>query len=109
MKSSFSKLGPGAVKMANSNESKPVLLDDVNSLVTRIYSAEIAMSANVMSDLLNKYVFAYPGAPLKQIVVAKLDVTADGEIRFHADKFSSAHVPFKGRLHLFGDEEMGRI
>jgi len=115
-------------EMVATSESKPVTLDDVNSFVTRIDSAEIAMSANVMSDLLNKYVFAYPGAPLKDIVITmdrgrlkqkgvmhkgvdlpfevegKLDVTADGEIRFHADKFSSAHVPFKGLLHLFGED-----
>jgi hypothetical protein len=73
-------------------------------------------------------VFAYPGAPLKEIVITtergrlkqrgvvhkgidlpfevegKLDVTADGEIRFHVDKVSSAHIPFKGLLHLFGED-----
>lgn len=110
------------------NESKPVTFDDVNSFFTRIHSAEIAISAKVLSDLLNNYVFAYPGAPLKQIVVTmehgrmkqkgvmhkgvdvpfeaegKLDVTSGGEIRFHVDKMSSAHVPFKGLLHLFGED-----
>jgi hypothetical protein len=114
-------------RMVPTSGSKPVTLDDPSSFLTRIDSAEIALSASVMSNLLNRYVFAYPGAPLKDIVVTadrsrlkqrgvmhkgidvpfeivgKLDVTADGQIRFHADKVSSAHVPFKGLLHLFGE------
>ncbi len=115
-------------QMLPTNGSKPVTLDEADSFLTRIDSAEIALSAQTLSDLLNKYVFAYPGAPLKNIVITmdrgrlkqkgvmhkgvdlpfeaegKLDVTADGEIRFHADKVSSAHVPFKGLLHLFGED-----
>ena len=114
-------------RMVPTSGSKPVTLDDPSSFLTRIDSAEIALSASVMSNLLNRYVFAYPGAPLKDIVVTadrsrlkqrgvmhkgidvpfeivgKLDVTADGQIRFHADKVISAHVPFKGLLHLFGE------
>ena len=115
-------------RMVPTSGSKPVTLDDPGSFLTRIDSAEIALSASVLSNLLNRYVFAYPGAPLKDIVitvdrgllkqrgvmrkgidvpfeiVGKLDVTADGQIRFHADKVSSAHVPFKGLLHLFGED-----
>jgi hypothetical protein len=107
---------------------KPVTLDDVNSFGMRIDSAEIALSAKNLSDLLNRYVFAYPGAPLKEIVITMekgrlkqrgvihkgldvpfeaegtLDVTNDGEIRFHAEKVTSAHIPFKGLLHLFGED-----
>ncbi len=109
-------------------DGKPVILDDLNSFVTRISSAEIAMSTAVLSDLLNKYVFAYPDAPLKQIVVTfengrikqrgvmhkgvdmpfevegTIDVTASGQIRFHADKVRSAHIPFKGLMHLLGED-----
>jgi len=115
-------------QMVPTSVSKPVTLDDVNSFMTRIDSAEIAFSAKSLSDLLNRYVFAYPGAPLKEIVITmerdrlklrgvmhkgldlpfevegKLDVTADGEIRFHVDKVSSAHIPFKALLHLFGED-----
>jgi len=115
-------------QMAPTSETKPVTLDDVNSFVTRINSAEIAFSAKSLSDLLNRYVFAYSGAPLKKIVITMergrlklrgvmhkgvdvpfevegtLDVTADGEIRFHAEKVSSAHIPLKGLLHLFGED-----
>jgi len=115
-------------QMVPTSGSKPVTLDDVNSFLTRIDSAEIAFSAKTLSDLLNRYVFAYPSAPLKDLVITMdrgrlkqkgvmhkgidvpfevegtLDVTADGEIRFHADKVSSAHIPFKGLLHLFGKD-----
>jgi len=110
------------------SSTKPVTLDDVNSFLTRIDSGEIALSAKSLADLLNGYVFAYPGAPLKKMAITmergrlkqkgvmhkgidipfeiegKLDVTADGEIRFHVDKVSSAHIPFKGLMHLFGED-----
>src|SRR5215472_4585836 len=86
---------------------EPVTLDDVNSFTVQIDSAEIAISVKTMTDLLNNYVFAYPGAPLKHIqITAKngaikqtgimhkgvdlpfeiegpLDVTPEGEIRLH--------------------------
>jgi hypothetical protein len=115
-------------QMVPASRIQPVTLDDVNSFGMRIDSAEIAFSAQNLSDLLNKYVFAYPGAPLKEIVITMeggrlkqkgvmhkgvdvpfevdgtLDVTDDGLIRFHAQKVSSAHIPFKGLLHLFGED-----
>jgi len=107
---------------------EPVTLDDVNSFTVQIDSAEIAISVKTMTDLLNNYVFAYPGAPLKHIqITAKdgtikqtgtmhkgvdlpfeiegpIDVTPGGEIRLHASKIHSAHLPFKGLLHLFGED-----
>jgi len=115
-------------QMIPTSRIKPVTLDDVNSFGMRIDSGEIALSAKNLSDLLNKYVFAYPGAPLKDIVITiergrvkqravmhkgldvpfelegTLDVTNDGEVRFHVEKASSAHIPFKGLLHLFGED-----
>jgi hypothetical protein len=115
-------------QMVPTSRIKPVTLDDANSFGMRIDTAEIAFSAKNLSDLLNKYVFAYPGAPLKEIVITveggrlkqkgvmhkgvdvpfevegTLDVTDDGQIRFHAQRVSSAHIPFKGLLHLFGED-----
>jgi hypothetical protein len=108
--------------------SQSASFDDLNSFVTRIDSAEIAMSARSMSDLLNRYVFNYPGTPLKNIVVTiengrikqkgtlhkgidvpfeidgSLSVTPDGGLMLHADKVRSAHLPFKGLMHLFGED-----
>jgi len=115
-------------EMRATGNSEPVTFDDLNSFETQISSAEIAISTKTLSSLLNEQVFAYPGAPLKNLAVTtdhgriketgtmhkgidlpfeiegKLDVTANGEIRLHADKISSAHVPFKGLMHLFGED-----
>lgn len=115
-------------QMVATRETEPPTFDDVNSFVTHIHSAEIAISAKGMSDLLNRYVFAYAGAPLKNVqmtigrgrikqkgtlhkgidlpfeIEGTLDVAAEGEIRLHADKVRSAHMPFKGILHLFGED-----
>ena len=102
--------------------------DDLNSFNTRIESGEIAISARGLSDLLNRYVFNYPGAPLKNLEVTienghikqkgtmhkgvdlpfemegTLSVTPDGNLQLHADKVRSAHLPFKGLMHLFGED-----
>jgi hypothetical protein len=106
----------------------PVTLDDSNSYILDIDSAVMAISTASLGELLNSYVFAYSGAPLKKLsVTAKGDrleqkgtmhkgvdlpfemegpvsATPDGNIRLHADKIKSEHVPFKGLLHLFGED-----
>ena len=33
-----------------------------------------------------------------------VSATSDGNIRLHADRIKSEHVPFKGLLHLFGED-----
>jgi hypothetical protein len=115
-------------EMVAIRSSEPVTLDDANSFETRISSAKIGISVGTLSNLLNQYVFAYPDAPLKNLLVTvdhghiketgtmhkgvdipfeidgHLDLTPDGEIRLHADRVTSARVPFKGLLHLFGED-----
>jgi hypothetical protein len=49
---------------------RPVSFDDPNSFVTRITSAEIAISTGTLSDLLNQRVFDYPSAPVKKISIS---------------------------------------
>src|SRR5262249_18409902 len=107
-------------------ENQPVTFDDVNSFVTRINSAEVAIALTTLTDLLNNRVFGYPGAPLKNISIkadhgrikqtgtmrkgveipfeleGALDVTPAGEVRLHAEKPAAAHISVKGLLHLFG-------
>src|SRR5262245_37822325 len=46
--------------------SGPVTLDDRNSFVLDIDSAVMAISTASLGELLNSYVFAYDGAPLKK-------------------------------------------
>lgn len=115
-------------QMVPTSKDRPVTFDDVNSFVTRINSAEIAMDVKTLSDLLNRRVFAYPGAPLKNISVTvergrikqtgtirkgieipfeiegTLDATPSGEIRLRVDKIVSAHLPVKGLLHFLGED-----
>jgi hypothetical protein len=115
-------------QMVPTSKDRPVTFDDVNSFVTRINSAEIAMDVKTLSDLLNRRVFAYPGAPLKNISVTvergrikqtgtirkgieipfeiegTLDATPSGEIRLRVDKIVAAHLPVKGLLHFLGED-----
>ena len=37
-------------------------------------------------------------------IEGSLSVTDDGNIRVHADKIKSAHIPVKGLLHLLGED-----
>jgi hypothetical protein len=116
-------------QMAPTQRGRPVTFDDPNSFVTRITSAEIAISTRTLSDLLNQRVFDYPGAPLKKISISTeqgkiiiekgvmhkgvdipfevkgtLDVNTAGDVRLHADKIEAAHISAKGLLHLFGED-----
>lgn len=105
----------------------PVTFDDSASFVVEIDSAEVAITAASLTALLNSYVLAYPGAPIKHVEVTfrgdrfiqkgmihkgidlpfeiegSLSATNDGNIRMHAEKIKSAHVSVKGLLHLFGE------
>jgi hypothetical protein len=129
------RMAPGVVLQIRSVRGRlvptgphPVILDDRDSFTLEIDNAVIAISTASLTQLLNSYVFAYDGAPLKNITVkAKGDrleqkgtmhkgvdlpfemegpvsPTPDGNIRLHADKIKSEHIPFKGLLHLFGED-----
>ncbi len=47
----------------------PVVFDDKNAFVIRLDYAEIGLNGNDITELMNKYIFAYPGAPLKHLKV----------------------------------------
>jgi hypothetical protein len=105
----------------------PVSFDEPQSFVVKVDSAEIAITTGNLSTLLNSYVFAYPGAPLKNIsaistgdrlkikgtmhkgvdlpfeVQGGISATPEGDIRLHSESIKSAHLPLKGLLHLFGE------
>jgi hypothetical protein len=106
----------------------PVVLDNRDSFLVVADTAEIAITMSSLANLLNSYVFAYPGAPLKNLSVSvarnrptmkgtmhkgidlpfeiegSLFAIPEGILRLHADKIKSAHIPFKGLLHLFGED-----
>jgi len=47
----------------------PVVFDDKNSFIIHLADAEIGLRGTDITTLMNKYIFAYPGAPLKRLHV----------------------------------------
>jgi hypothetical protein len=115
-------------RLQTTNREVPVTFDDPASFTVEIDSAQVAITAASLTALMNSYVLAYKGAPIKNVIVTidrnrliqkgtihkgadlpfeiegSLSVTEDGNIRVHADKIKSAHIPVKGLLHLFGED-----
>ena len=115
-------------QLQRTNAAIPVTFDDGDSFTVEIDSAQVAITPASMTSLMNSYVLAYDGAPIKNIslridgnrliqkgtvhkgidipfeIQGSLSATEDGNIRVHADKIISAHIPLKGLLHLFGED-----
>ncbi|HJP60530.1 MAG TPA: hypothetical protein VJ865_11035, partial [Gemmatimonadaceae bacterium] len=88
----------------------PVVFDDKNSFVIGLDYAEIGLNGNDITELMNRHIFAYPGAPLKRLkvhtagsrivqsgimhkildipfeITADISMTPDGLIRLHPVK-----------------------
>jgi len=106
----------------------PVTFDDSDSFVVDADSAEVHITSASLTGLMNEYVFAYKGAPIKNVtasfkgqqliqkgtmhkgvdlpfeVEASLSATEDGNVRVHADKIKAEHLPVKGLLHFLGED-----
>jgi uncharacterized protein YpmS len=106
----------------------PATFDDNSSFTVDIDSAEVALTPESLTALMNSYVLAYEGAPIKHLVITidgnrviqkgvihkgvdlpfeiegSLAAMEDGNIRLHADKIKAAHLPVKGLLHLLGED-----
>lgn len=115
-------------RLRRTNPAIPVSFDDTTSFAVDIDSAEVAVSAASLSALMNSYVLAYPGAPIKKVKVTirgdrviqegtihkgvdlpfemegSVSATTGGDIRLHTVKIKAAHLPVKGLLHLFGED-----
>jgi hypothetical protein len=113
-------------RLKRTKPDRMVTFDDSDSFVLEIDTGEVAITAASLSALLNSYVFAYPGAPIKNLQVSikgsrlsqkgtlhkgvdlpfeiegPVSTTPEGDIRLHAEKIKSAGIPFKGLMHLFG-------
>jgi hypothetical protein len=114
--------------LAPTREDSIPIFDDTHSFKLAIDSAEISITTDAMANLLNHYVFAAKGAPLKDLnltmqsnnlkvkgklhskddvsfeVETSIDTTREGQIRLHAKKIRAAHLPVKGFMDLFGIE-----
>jgi hypothetical protein len=113
-------------EFVNTRKGVPPTFDDKRSFVVKIDSGVISISAAHLADLMNRYVFAYRGSPLRKVKMStegnrikqsgilhkgvdipfeaegELGTTPEGEIRFHPTSVKSAHIPVKGFMDLFG-------
>jgi hypothetical protein len=115
--------------MAGRRAGSPPVFDDPHSYVLRVESAGMSLDMPSLTNLLNHQVFAYEGAPLRDLSAAvapdgrlaikgrlhkgisvpfsmKATVAAmpDGRLRLHADSIKAVGVPVKGLLDLVGLE-----
>jgi hypothetical protein len=113
----------GTVRALNGG---PVVFDDKNSFVIHLTYAEIGLNGTDITTLMNKYIFAYPGAPLKRLQVhtsgsqvvqtgimhkildipfrttADVSVTPEGLIRLHPVKTEILGVDGDKLMRAFG-------
>ena len=114
--------------MVSRSAGTPPVFDDSNSYVLRLQTATMSMDVASLQNLMNRYVFAYQGSPLKDLTVqvedgrlkmkgklhkgvdvpfsttATVSTTQDGRLRLHAESMKAMGVPAKGLLGLFGLE-----
>jgi hypothetical protein len=102
---------------------EPPLLDDKSSFTLAIDSARIGISPQALTDLLNRYTFAYPGSPLHHLrvtieqgqlrqegrlhgvsfsVLGDLTLTPEGELRLHPTDIKAVGVKVGGLMKFFG-------
>jgi hypothetical protein len=65
--------------------------DDSRSFVTWVNNAEVALDAESLTNLFNHHVFAYPGAPLRNIRVE----IRDGQVIQSGTLHKGVNIPFK--------------
>jgi hypothetical protein len=97
--------------------------DDKDSFTLGIDSARIGITPRGLSDLLNRYTFAYPGSPLRRLIVSidkgrikqqgtmrgisfttlsDLTLTPQGELRLHPTSIKAAGIGVGGLMKFFG-------
>ncbi len=115
-------------EMITTHAGQPPFFDDQSSYTLRLFSAQVAMNTESLTNLMNRHLFAYEGAPLKDVtviiedgrlnlkgqldkavdvpfsVVAEPEVTADGLMRLKAREIKAMGVPAKGLMSFFGLE-----
>lgn len=104
----------------------PVVFDDKNSFIIHLTYAQIGLNGTDITTLMNKYIFAYPGAPLKRLevhtsgsqlvqtgvmhkildipfqITADVSVTPEGLIRLHPVKTRILGVDGNSLMRAFG-------
>ena len=115
-------------ELISTSANRPPVFDDPRSFKVRVDSGEIAVDANGLTQLLNRYLFSYKGSPLRDLKVttdgaqlkiegelrkgvpipfsmtAQPSVLPDGMLRLHPAKVKTLGVPTKRLMELFGVE-----
>jgi hypothetical protein len=62
---------------------RPVTFDNADSFIVEIDTVEVAITPPSLSALMNSYVFAYPGAPSKnvQVILTSTQLLQKGALR----------------------------
>lgn len=115
-------------EMLRTDQQAPPYFDEPPSFELRIFDAEIAMTPESLSALMNRYVLDGPDAPVKDVeltiedgklrqdgtlnravpvpfsILAEVDVTGEGNLVLHPVEMRAAGVPVKALADLFGVE-----
>jgi hypothetical protein len=97
--------------------------DEKNSFSLNIDTARIAITPASLSNLLNRYTFAYPGSPLRNLTITiekgrlkqhgrmrgisftmlgDLTLTSDGELRIHPSSIKAVGIGVGGLMKFLG-------
>ena len=112
--------------MVSRRPGVPPVFDDQRSYVLRLSRAEVSLDLVSLQNLLNHHVFAYDGAPLRNLTIqndrgqlalkgklhkgldvpfsvrASVSATSDGRLRLHSESVKAVGIPSMGLLDLFG-------
>ncbi len=115
-------------ELLSKKPGKPPVFEKKDSFVLKIHTAEIAMTSQSLSGLLNDHVFAYRGSPLEKLaveigpggitqkgvlrkalkipfsIVGTVALTPQGEIRVHPTSIKAAGIGVRGLMETFGIE-----
>ncbi|HEY8311061.1 MAG TPA: hypothetical protein VIG47_10925, partial [Gemmatimonadaceae bacterium] len=69
----------------------PIVFDDKHSFIIHITSADVGLNGHDLSALMNKYIFAYKGAPITRVSV----VMTNGEMRMTGQLHKGINIPFE--------------
>lgn len=110
-------------ELRRSDPEHAPFLDDKHTFTLSIDTARIGITPAALSDLLNRYTFAYPGSPLRKLtitidhgrlrqhglmhgisftMVGDLTLTQDGELRLHPSSIQAVGIKVGGLMKFFG-------
>jgi hypothetical protein len=113
-------------EMVSRVPGQPFVFDDPRSYILQVFTADIGMDMPSLAVLMNRHVFGYQDAPLKDLTVeidegrlqqkgklrkgvwlpfsmtATASATDDGRLRLHTESVSALGIPATKLLDIFG-------